>query len=80
MSCSPSFASWGKAEGGGGGMGWGRLGVKVTGLTLIINKFETNKQNLPTQKFFLDFNGIDSLTYIMNHFPLRLTTLQPLSQ
>ena len=45
--------SWAEGEGvggggGGGWLGWGRMGVKVTGLTLIINNFETNKQNLPT--------------------------------
>ena len=28
----------------GGWLGWGRMGVKVTGLTLIINNFEANKQ------------------------------------
>ena len=30
--------------GGGGLVGLGQMGVKVTGLTLIINNFEANKQ------------------------------------
>ena len=30
-------------RGGGGWVEWGGLGVQVTGLTLIINNFETNK-------------------------------------
>ena len=42
----------------GGWLGWGRMGVKVIGLTLIIGNFEANKQNLPTQKFFLTLTGL----------------------
>ena len=39
------------------------LGVKVTGLTLINNNFETYKQKFTNPEVFLNFNRINGLCY-----------------